>query len=51
MHCREYVSSEIKKASVISVFKKGNHNDKTNYRLVSTFHFLSKFYEHVIYHL
>ena len=38
-----------KKADVSPVFKKGNHNDKTNYRPVSILPSLSEIYEHQIY--
>ena len=40
---------QLKKADVSPVFKKGNHNDKTNYRPVSILPSLSKIYERLIY--
>ena len=40
---------QLKKADVSPVFKKGNHNDKTNYRPVSILPLLSKIYERLIY--
>ena len=40
---------QLKKADVSPVFKKGNHNDKTNYRPVSILPSLSKIYERFIY--
>ena len=40
---------QLKKADVSLVFKKGNHNDKTNYRPVSILPSLSKIYERLIY--
>ena len=40
---------QLKKADVSPVFKKGNHNDKTNYRPVSILPSLSKVYERLIY--
>ena len=40
---------QLKKADVTLVFKKGNHNDKTNYRPVSILPSLSKIYERLIY--
>ena len=49
MHHRWKVSWPIKEADVSSVFKKGNHNDKTNYRSVSILPSLSKIYERLIY--
>ena len=49
MHHRRKVSWPIKKAYVSTVFKKGNHNDKTNYRPVRILPSLSKIYERLIY--
>ena len=49
MHHRRKVFWPIKKADVSPVFKKGNHNDKTNYRPVSILPSLSKIYERLIY--
>ena len=40
---------QLKKADVSPVFKKGNHNDKTNYRPVSILPSLSKIYERLLY--
>ena len=40
---------QLKKADLSPVFKKGNHNDKTNYRPVSILPSLSKTYERLIY--
>ena len=40
---------QLKKADVSSAFKKGNHNDKTNYRAVGVLPSLSKIYERLIY--
>ena len=40
---------QLKKADLSPVFKKGNHNDKTNYRPVSILPSLSKIYERLIY--
>ena len=40
---------QLKKADVSPIFKKGNHNDRTNYRLVSILPLLSKIYESLIY--
>ena len=40
---------QLKKADVSPVFKKGNRNDKTNYRPVSILPSLSKIYERLIY--
>ena len=40
---------QLKKADIIPVFKKGNHNDKANYRSVSILPSLSKIYERLIY--
>ena len=40
---------QLKKADVSPIFKKGNHNDKTNYRPVSILSSLSKIYERLIY--
>ena len=40
---------QVKKPDVSPVFKKGNHNDKTNYRPVSILPSLSKIYESLIY--
>ena len=40
---------QLKKADVSPVFKKGNHNDKTNYRPVSILPSLSKIYKRLIY--
>ena len=40
---------QLKKADVSPIFKKGNHNDKTNYRPVSILPSLSKTYERLIY--
>ena len=40
---------QLKKADVSPIFKKGNHNDKTNYRPVSILPSLSKIYERLIY--
>ena len=40
---------QLKKADVSPVFKKGNHNDKSKYQLVSILPSLSKIYEHLIY--
>ena len=40
---------QLKKAHVSPIFKKGNHNDKTNYRPVSILPSLSKIYERLIY--
>ena len=40
---------QLKKADVSPVFKKGNHNDKTNYWPVSILPSLSKIYERLIY--
>ena len=40
---------QLKKTDVSPVFKKGNHNDKINYRPVSILHSLSKNYEHLFY--
>ena len=40
---------QLKKVDVSPVFKKGNHNDKTNYGPVSILPSLSKIYEHLIY--
>ena len=40
---------QLKKADISPVFKKGNHNYKTNYRPVSILPSLSKIYERVIY--
>ena len=40
---------QFKKADVSPVFKKGNYNDKTNYRQVSILPSLSKIYERLIY--
>ena len=40
---------QLKKADVSPVFKKGNHNDKTNYQPVSILPSLSKNYERLIY--
>ena len=31
MHHRRKVPDQLKKAEVSPIFKKGNHNDKTNY--------------------
>ena len=42
-------TDRLKKADVIPVFKKGNHNDKTNYQPVSILPSLSKIYERLIY--
>ena len=39
---------QLKIADVSPVFKKGNHNDKTNYRPVSILLSLSKIYEYLI---
>ena len=47
MHHRQKVPWP--KADVSPVFKKGNHNDKTNYRPVSILPSLSKIYERLIY--
>ena len=49
MHHRWKVSLPTKKADVIPVFKKGNHDDKTNDRLVSILPSLSKIYERLVY--
>ena len=40
---------QLKKANISPVFKKGNHNDKTNSRPISILPSLSKIYEHLIY--
>ena len=40
---------QLKKADVSPIFKKGNHNDKTNYRPVSILPSLSKIHERLIY--
>ena len=40
---------QVKKGDVSPVFKKGNHNDKTNYRPVSILPSLSKIHERLIY--
>ena len=40
---------QLKKADVSPIFKKGNHNDKTNYRPVSILPSLSKIYKRLIY--
>ena len=40
---------QLKKTGVSPVFKKGNHNDKTNYRPVSVLPSLSKIYKRLIY--
>ena len=40
---------QLKKADVSPVFRKTNHNDKTNYRLVSVLSSLSKIHERLIY--
>ena len=40
---------QLKKAGVSTVFKNGNHNDKTNYRPVSILPLFSKIYERLIY--
>ena len=40
---------QLKKADVSPVFKKRNHNDKTNFRPVSILPSLSKIYERLIY--
>ena len=40
---------QLKKADVSPVFKKGNHNDKTNYWPVGIIPSLSKTYERLIY--
>ena len=40
---------QLKKADFSPVFKKGNHNDNTNYRPVSILPLLSKIYERLIY--
>ena len=42
-------ADQLKKADVSPIFKKGNHNDKTNYRPVSILPSLSKIYECLIY--
>ena len=42
-------TDRLKKADVIPVFKKGNHNDKTNYQPVSILPSLSKIYKRLIY--
>ena len=39
------IPDQLNKADVSAVFKKGSHNDKTNYRLVSFLLSLSKIYE------
>ena len=46
---RRKVSWPIKKEDVSTVFKKGNYNDKTNYRPVSILPSLSKIYDRLIY--
>ena len=43
------IPDQLKKANVSPFFKKGNHNDKTNYKLVSIVPSLSKIYESPIY--
>ena len=40
---------QLKQADISPIFKKGNHNDKTNYRPVSILPSLSKTYERLIY--
>ena len=45
----EKFPDQLKKADVSPIFKKGNHNDKTNYRPVSILPSLSKMYERLIY--
>ena len=40
---------QLKKADASPVFKKGKHNDKTNYRPVSILPSLSKIYERLNY--
>ena len=45
----EKFPDQLKQADVSPIFKKGNHNDKTNYRPVSILPSLSKTYERLIY--
>ena len=49
MHHRRKFPDQLKKADVSPVFKKGNHNDKTNYPPVSILPSLSKIYQRLIY--
>ena len=49
MHHRRKVSWPIKKADVSPLSKKGNHNDKTNYRSMSILPSVSKIYDRTIY--
>ena len=45
----EKFPDQLKNADVSPIFKKGNHNDKTNYQPVSILPSLSKIYERLIY--